>query len=101
MVKWWPHRHRSSAVTAPETIAGDGPDVSPAVIRNPVPDLVISAERGDDLLLLDFLFYGFELAAGNPPAITPASADNVLVVQFPPQAIAEGVYPWGPGGANL
>jgi hypothetical protein len=101
MVNWWPHRHRSSAAPAPETMAGGGPDVSPTIIRNPVPDLVISAERGDDLVLLDLLFYGFELATGNPPAITPTSADNVLVVQFPPQAIAEGVYPWGPGGENL
>jgi hypothetical protein len=33
-----------------------------------MPDLVISAERGDDLVMLDFLFYGFELAPGNPLA---------------------------------
>jgi hypothetical protein len=94
MVKW-PHRHRTLAATTPEaTAAASGPDVSPAVSRKPRPDLVISAERGDDLVLLDFLFYGFELAPGNPPAITPTSTDNVLVVQFPPQAIAEGVYQW-------
>jgi hypothetical protein len=94
MAKWWPHRHQSLAATTPETTAVSGPDASPAVLRKPSPDLVISAERGADLVLLDFLFYGFELAPGNPPAITPTSTDNVLVVQFPPQAIAEGVYTW-------
>jgi hypothetical protein len=94
MVKWWPHRHRTSAVTTPETTAASAPEISPAVTRKPKPDLVISAERGDDLVLLDFLFYGFELAPGNPPAITPTSTDNLLVIQMPPQAIAEGVYSW-------
>jgi hypothetical protein len=94
MVKFWPHRHRILSAATLEATAASGPDVNPAVSRKPRPDLVISAERGDDLVLLDFLFYGFELAPGNPPAIIPTSTDNVIVVQFPPQAIAEGVYKW-------
>ena len=97
MVKFRPHRHRIMVATTPEVTAASGPDVSPAVSRKPRPDLVISAERGDDLVLLDFLFYGFKLAPGNPPAITPTSTENVLVIQFPPQAIAEGVYSWASG----
>ena len=74
-------------------------DTSPATGTNPVtgelvPDLVISAEREADLVLLDFAFFGFELKPGTPPAIAPTNSGNVVLVQFAPQAVGEGIYFW-------
>ena len=64
---------------------------------NPIADFAIAAERDTDLILLDFSFYGLSVtpAAGTSPAsISPYTADNFIVVQFPPQAIGEATYPW-------
>jgi hypothetical protein len=59
----------------------------------PVPDLVIPVERDTDLVLLDFLFYGFEVSTSTTPiSIVSTTATNTLVVRFPPQAIGEGSY---------
>jgi hypothetical protein len=74
-------------------------DTSPGTGINPVtggltPDLVISAEREADLVLLDFAFFGFTLQPGTPPTIVPTTPDNTVVVQFAPQAIGEGIYFW-------
>jgi hypothetical protein len=72
----------------------------PPIDLGPVPDLVISAERDDDLLLLDFSFYDFMVDTTQTPlAIVPTSADNTVVVQFAPQAIGEANYPWQPEAA--
>jgi hypothetical protein len=50
-------------------------------------------ERDSDLLLLDFGFYGFKLdTSSHPVALVPTTVDNWIIVQFPPQAIGEGVY---------
>ncbi|HEV8064570.1 MAG TPA: hypothetical protein VGP46_07050 [Acidimicrobiales bacterium] len=58
----------------------------------------LTAERQSDLLLLDFEFGNFTLdTTSDPPALVPVSADNLIVVTFPPQAIGEGVYPLPPG----
>jgi len=54
----------------------------------------ISAERDSDLLLLDFNFYGFKLdTSSTPVSIVPTIAAPLIFVNFPPQAIGEGVYP--------
>jgi hypothetical protein len=55
-------------------------------------DIVLTVERAEDLVLLDFAFYGFKIVAGKPPKITPTTADNAIVVFFPPQAIGEAAY---------
>ncbi|HTW98225.1 MAG TPA: hypothetical protein VMD59_05570 [Acidimicrobiales bacterium] len=62
----------------------------------PRPDLVLTVERPEDLVVLDFSFYGFSLEDGTPPTIVPSTSDNTVVVQFPPQAVAEGEYYWVP-----
>jgi len=59
----------------------------------PTPDLQLTVERDTDLLLLDFLFYGFTLdKASHPHALVPKNSRNVIVVRFPPQAIGEAAY---------
>jgi hypothetical protein len=61
---------------------------------------VISAERPCDLVLLDFLFDGFQIdTTQSPPAIVPTRADNTVLVQFAPQAVGEANYPWQPEAA--
>jgi hypothetical protein len=63
--------------------------------RNPgAPDITISVERDTDLVLLDFAFYDCEVQVGPPAAIVPTTSSGTIVVQFPPQAVAEGAYPW-------
>lgn len=73
----------------------------PFSVAAPGWDFMISAERDADLVLLDFYFYGFEVAAGTPPVITPTTVTTdpyfgnpMVVVQFAPQAMGEGEYPW-------
>jgi len=60
-----------------------------------------SVEREADLVLLDITFYGFYLnsGGGEVTSLVPGGSDNVVVVQFPPQAIGEASYhyigePW-------
>lgn len=61
--------------------------------RQEKPDLTIAAERDFDLVLLDFSFYGFEVkTTSDPPAIVPTTQSNWVVVQFPPQSIAEAAF---------
>ena len=58
-----------------------------------LPDFIIPVERDADLVLLDFLFYGFTIdTATSPTSIVATKAQNTLVVRFPPQAIGEGAY---------
>lgn len=57
------------------------------------PPFFITGERDTDLVLLDFAFYGFTLETGTPPTLVPGK-ENLVAVQFPPQAMAEGVYQW-------
>lgn len=89
------------AYVMPVRLLSGAPGAIPAILTDDVtlgggvlPDIAISAERDIDLLLLDFEFYGFEVTPGTPPAITPTSAENVVIVRFPPQAIGEAVYLW-------
>jgi hypothetical protein len=51
-------------------------------------------EREADLVLLDITFYGFYLnsGGGEVTSLVPGGSDNVVVVQFPPQAIGEASY---------
>jgi hypothetical protein len=59
----------------------------------PVPDLTLSVERDADLCLLDFFFYDFMVdTSSSPTKLTPTSADNTIIVRFPPQAIGEAAY---------
>jgi hypothetical protein len=75
--------------------ASTGPGTNPIGIVNGGPDIVLSVERQEDLVLLDFSFYGFSLQDGSPPTIVPNDpSNNTIVVQFPPQAIAEAEYCW-------
>ncbi len=69
--------------------------IVPIGVGNGGPDLVLSVERQDDLVLLDFFFYNFSLQDGTPPTIVPNDpSNNTIVVQFPPQALAEAEYYW-------
>jgi hypothetical protein len=91
--------NRLSRIAFPEGLPTvDGvPTLDTSLIDTEVseaPDIVITAERDTDLVLLDFAFYGFTIEPGTPPTIVSTNPDNVVVVQFPPQAIAEGVYTW-------
>lgn len=56
---------------------------------------MIQVERETDLAVMDFFFYDFvvttDARSGNP-FIAPAQDGCILIVRFPPQAIAEGVY---------
>ena len=61
-------------------------------VPNLVPSLELSVERATDLVLLDFQFYGFKVATATKPRYLAAGANNVIVVQFPPQAIGEAAY---------
>jgi hypothetical protein len=65
------------------------------------PEITISVERDTDLVLLDFAFYSCQVQVGSSPAIVPIGKGGTIVVQFPPQAIAEGVYPWMPSVVPL
>ncbi len=57
-----------------------------------------SVVRPSDLVLLDFSFYGFEREVlGGITTLVPTSTSNVIVVQFPPQAIGEAVYTYHGG----
>ena len=93
--------------TAPVTAAlgvDDDPHAGEmAHIVTPVkPDLTISVERDVDLLLLDFLFYGFVVdTSSRIHALRATKAGSAVVVRFPPQATAEAAYldpPTGPTG---
>ncbi len=73
----------------------------------PAPDavgnaLLFTVERDSDLVLLDFSFIGFELdTTTDPVALVAQSSDALAMVQFPPQAIGEGVYPYPPKPAEF
>ncbi len=57
------------------------------------PDLTITVERDVDLLLLDFLFYGFVVdTSSRIHALRATTPGSTVVVRFPPQAIAEAAY---------
>jgi hypothetical protein len=66
------------------------------------PILPITVERDADLFLADFTFYGFTVdKTSKPPSLkatAEASADTWIgvTVRLPPQAIAEGDYPYPP-----
>jgi hypothetical protein len=51
-------------------------------------------EREEDLVLLDITFHGFLLnsGGGQVTSLVPGGSDNIIVVQFPPQAIGEAAY---------
>jgi hypothetical protein len=58
-----------------------------------VPHLTFQVERETDLVLLEFLFYKFAIDKhSSPRSIRPTAASNLIIVQFPPQAIAEATY---------
>jgi hypothetical protein len=96
-----PNRLMNIAFPPQHAILAD--DTNPTNPVNPIvpiggnganPDIVISAERDSDLVLLDFEFFGFRVLPGTPPTIAPTTTENVVIVQFPPQAVGESVYPW-------
>ncbi len=74
--------------------------VTPITPASPV--LPITVERDTDLLLADFTFYGFTVdKTSKPPSLraTAKAAANTWIgvtVRLPPQAIAEGDYPYPP-----
>ncbi len=79
----------------------DSPDtLVPITPASPV--LPITVERDTDLLLADFTFYGFTVdKTSKPPClkVTAKAAANTWIgvtVRLPPQAIAEGDYPYPP-----
>ncbi len=67
------------------------------------PSTHFSIARPEDLLLLDITFYGFSIERGAkyPSMVATTKKTNSnwigVIVQFPPQAIGEGVY-WVEGG---
>jgi hypothetical protein len=74
----------------PVRLVGEAPSPQATGAGN---GLVFHVERDSDLLLLDFAFFGFKLdKSSDPVALVPTTADNWVIVQFPPQAIGEGVY---------
>jgi len=62
------------------------------------PKITIAAERDTDLMLADFTFHGFSVdKRSDPPALVAGSTTSEwvgVIVQLPPQAIGEGVYPY-------
>jgi hypothetical protein len=56
-----------------------------------------SVERPADLLQLDMSFHGFTKAVTKGVASLVPQAGNVIVVQFPPQAIGEAAYSYATG----
>lgn len=62
---------------------------------DPSYDFKISVERDTDLCVIDFFFYNFEVGTSpfGGPAIVPTDTPNYVIIRFPPQHIAEGVYP--------
>jgi|GEM_PF-2026877 len=70
------------------------------------PSVHFSITRPEDLLLLDITFYGFSIVKGAKyPSLTATTKKTTsnwigVIVQFPPQAIGEGVY-WTKGGFDI
>jgi hypothetical protein len=64
------------------------------VLKESPETFTFQVEREADLVLLDFTFHGFELnsGGGQVTSLVPGGSDNVIVVQFPPQAIGEAAY---------
>lgn len=71
------------------------------------PSLELSVERPEDMALVDFSFYGFELDTSSKPkalvAVKQGDADIFVgvVAQLPPQAIGEGDYAWTSSGPDV
>ncbi|MGO9560883.1 MAG: hypothetical protein ACLPQS_01260 [Acidimicrobiales bacterium] len=85
------------------SLAGDDPETRPNGVSSHKtgpggPSFVFSVVRPSDLVLLDFSFYGFEREViSDVTTLVPTSTSNVIVVQFPPQAIGEAVYTYHGG----
>jgi hypothetical protein len=64
------------------------------VLKESPKTFTFQVEREADLVLLDIAFYGFDLnsGGGQVTSLVPGGSDNVIVVQFPPQAIGEAAY---------
>jgi hypothetical protein len=76
-------------------------DVGGIPIKKAPPQVyTFAVEREADLVLLDITFHGFLLNSGGGAvtSLVPASSSNVIVVQFPPQAIGEAVYEYAEDG---
>jgi hypothetical protein len=91
---WLPHNTGQTAHLSPATSPTETPPFDPSY------DFILQVERESDLVLLDFIFYGFQVNTGmyfghTQTVIAPTRANNVLLIRFPPQSIAEGVY-WNP-----
>jgi hypothetical protein len=83
-----------------------GPDSSPIRATETsveLPSFTFSVEREADLVLLDFEFYNFKKVVevsflgvshkeSTHTMLVPESSSNVIVVHFPPQAIAEAAF---------
>jgi hypothetical protein len=86
-------------------------DLLTAATRSGVPDpkipkkfphLSFLVEREADLVLLEFIFFEFAIDKNSHPrSIRPTSDKNLIIVQFPPQAIGEAVYPSSNAGQDL
>lgn len=89
------HDRRLATSRASVTSAQVTPPIDPSY------DLLIQAERDCDMLLLDFYFYNFTTRVDGfgVTNIVPTDADNYIIVRFPPQSIAEGVY-WATNGTS-
>jgi hypothetical protein len=64
------------------------------VLKETPKTFTFQVEREADLVLLDIAFHGFLLnsGGGQVTSLVPGGSDNVIVVQFPPQAIGEAAY---------
>jgi hypothetical protein len=64
------------------------------ILKESPKTFTFQVEREADLVLLDITFYGFLLnsGGGQVTSLAPGGSDNVIVVQFPPQAIGEAAY---------
>jgi hypothetical protein len=87
----------ASAASLGEELAAHVPH-APAGITPAQPSMKFSVDRESDLLQLDFTFYGFTLVSKSGKLSLKATAKQTnfnwigVVVQFPPQAIAEADY---------
>jgi hypothetical protein len=68
-------------------------DDVPHITGRPQPVYSFSVERDSDLLALDMAFHGFTKTLTDKVTTLVPDASNVIVVQFPPQAIGEAAYP--------
>jgi hypothetical protein len=83
---------------AHDAATGLGLEKGTAAQSSPM-NYTFSVARDTDLLLLDFTFIGFNLITSTTGIweLEPVTKQNIITVQFPPQAIGEAAYQFSPG----